>query len=393
MKNTFLRKVEKIVKVRILGRNVSYYIATLYKKNIHLFDVDIISRKEAYIKLYYKDYLDLINYKSTYEVSIYKNYGILRIYEYIKKNYILFIFLVIGTCLSFFLSKIIFDIEIITSNSKIKSLVASELKNHGIYKYQFKKDYHELKNIINEILEDNKDDLEWLEIKNVGNKYIVNIQIRKKKDVNEEKQYQNIVASKSGIILDIDASHGEIIKKNLDYVTKGDVIISGNILLPDGTSSLTNAIGKVYAEVWYKVKASYPYIYKEESYTGKAKKIYVINFLNKRISLFDYHKYNSYITDNKIILSNYLLPINLTLEKQYEMKVIDEAYTKEEAIEKAVALAKDKLLKKIDKASTIKSEKIIMTDLLDNGVMVEVFYSVIEQIGSEEVISLEEKGG
>ena len=34
-----------------------------------------------------------------------------------------------------------------------------------------------------------------------------------------------------------------------------------------------------------------------------------------------------------------------------------------------------------------------MTDLLDNGVMVEVFYSVIEQIGSEEVISLEEKGG
>lgn len=381
MQNTFLRKLEKIIEIKITGRNVVYYISHLYKKNISLFHVNIVSRKEAYLKLYYQDYLVLKKEKTTYEISIYKQYGLLKIKEYLKKNLFLYIFLGISICLIYFLSYLIFDIEIITSNTKLEKLVKEELKNHGIEKYQMKKNYEEIEKIIDEILFDNKDDLEWLEITNIGNKYIVHVQERKKEPSKEEYTYQHIIASKSGIIMDIDASSGEIVKKNLDYVTKGDIIISGSLLLPDNSNVLIKAEGKVYAEVWYKVKTFMPYIYQEETFTGKSKKVYILEFLSKRISLFDYQKYNSYQSNNEVLFYHNFLPIRLVKEKQYEMNVIDEAYTKEEAIQKASEESKKKLMAHLKDNSKIKSEKIIHVEESSEGVHVEVFYSVVEQIG------------
>lgn len=382
MQNTFLRKIEKIIEIKITGRNVTYYISHLYKKNISLFEVKIISRKEAYLKLYYQDYLNLKKEKTTYEISIYQKHGLLKFKDYLKKNMILFCFLLLALGVIYFLSLLIFDIEIITSNTKLKELVSIELKNHGIEKYQFKKSYDAIEEIIEEILNDNKDDLEWLEITNVGNKYVVSVQERKKAKEEEEYTYQHIIASKSGIIMDIDASSGEIIKSNLDYVNKGDIIISGSLLLPSNETALVKADGKVYAEVWYKVKTFMPYIYQEEIFTGNSKRVYIIEFLNKRISLLDYQKYNSYKSDNEVLLYHNLLPIRLVKEKQYEMHVIDEAYTKEEAITKARESSREKLLSHLEKDSTIKSEKVIKVEESDQGVNVEVFYSVIEQIGT-----------
>ena len=71
----------------------------------------------------------------------------------------------------FILSNMIFSVEVIHSNSKIIKLVTEELKDRGIKKYAFAKSYSEVEKIEKEILNNNKDNLEWLEIIRNGTKY------------------------------------------------------------------------------------------------------------------------------------------------------------------------------------------------------------------------------
>ena len=174
-----------------------------------------------------------------------------------------------------------------------------------------------------------------------------------------------------------------------DYVTKGDVIISGSITKPDRNKIIGTAKGEVYGEVWYVVEVDYPFIYKEETQTGKVKEVYVINFLGHRISLFDFNKFKTYSVNSKILLNNNFLPINLVKEKQYELNVIDEYYTEEEVIDNAIELAKDKLLTN-KTIKEIKDITILEENNYSSKISLKLFISVIENIGEYREIQLEE---
>ena len=145
----------------------------------------------------------------------------------------------------------------------------------------------------------------------------------------------------------------------------------------------------MYGEVWYTIDISYPFIYKEETQTGKNKEVYVINFLGKRISLFDFNKFKTYSKNTKLILNNNFLPVSLVKEKQYELNVVDEYYTEEEAINKAIELSKDKLLNN-NKIKEIKNITILEKNIYPSKVGLKLFVSVIENIGEYKKIELEE---
>jgi len=314
--------------------------------------------------------------------------GLLKIKEIFNKTKYLLIFLILGIMFLFFLSSLIFDIEIVHSNKEIRELLEIELNNYGIKKYNFKKDYNAIEKIKKEIINNNKEKIEWLEIIESGTKYIVRVEERKIEEKKEEFNYQDIVAKKSSVLKRIEASSGEIIKFKNDYVVKGETVISGSITLPDGSSSLTKAEGKVYGEVWYTVSVSYPYVYREEKLTGRSRELYLIKFLNKRISFFDYNKFKTFNYDEEIIYQNNLLPIKIVKEKQYELDVIDEVNTKKEAIDKGISYAKEKLKKQIGENIEIINEKPLKIVEKESIIEVDVYFSVIEEIG--EIKKIEE---
>ena len=223
-----------------------------------------------------------------------------------------------------------------------------------------------------------------------GTKYIVRVEERVKNNNKKNETYQNIVASKNAIITKVIAIYGEKVKFENNYVNKGDIIITGNMLKPDNSSILLHAKGQVLGEVWYKVDVDYPYIYKEEITTGKKKKVLVLNFLGKRICLFDFNKYNTFRSYKNLLFTNNILPIDLHLEKQYELKVIDEFLTEEEAIDKAIKEGKNKLIDNNKKIEKIKEIKIINKEFLSSKVKLKLFISVIEDIGIEEKIDVNE---
>ncbi len=369
------------VKIKVEGKNINYFIKKIIKRKINIIKLIPISYKEVDIILNYNDYKELIKYKSIYKISLTNYYGILKLKRIIKKNIILIYSLFIGLITIIILSNLIFSIDIIHENKEIRELINKELNKNGIKKYSFKKNYKKLESIEDKILKENKEKLEWIEITEEGTKYIVRIEERKINKKEEEYTYQHITSKKKATITEINAISGEKVKQINDYVNKGDIIISGFITLPDNTKVPTIAKGEVYGEVWYKVIIDYPYIYQEEYLTGKTKTIYVLNFINKRISFFDFKKYKSFKHKDKILISNQLSTINLTKEKQYEIIVKDEVYPEDIAINKAKTYIEKKLIKDNPNIKEIKEIIILSTEEKETTIHLKLFISVIENIG------------
>lgn len=380
MENKYLKRLDKIVKIKVSGRNVYRFIDRLIKDKVYIYDLKIINIKNVIIKISYDDYLILKDKKSIYDIDLLDVYGKLKIKKYFKEHYVFIIFLIIGYVVLMFLSNFIFDIEVVHANFEIRELVYRELRKNGIEKYIFRKSYQELENIEKNILDNNKTKIEWIEINRSGTKYIVRVEERKIDKGEERFEYQDIVSSKSGIITKVLAKSGEIIKNTNDYIKGGEVVISGNITLPDGSSVLSRASGKVYAEVWYLVDVSYPYIYREEILTGRAKEVFLIKFLNKRISLFDFSKFNTFKKSDRILFGDIFKFLSFIKEKQYEMIVIDEFYTKEEVVVKAVERAVTRVNDTLREDEQIIKYRILSTYYDESKVNLKIFFSVNEEV-------------
>lgn len=380
MENKYLKRLDKIVKIKVSGRNVYRFIDRLIKDKVYIYDLKIINIKNVIIKISYDDYLILKDKKSIYDIDLLDVYGKLKIKKYFKEHYVFIIFLIIGYVVLMFLSNFIFDIEVVHANFEIRELVYRELRKNGIEKYIFRKSYQELENIEKNILDNNKTKIEWIEINRSGTKYIVRVEERKIDKGEERFEYQDIVSSKSGIITKVLAESGEIIKNTNDYIKGGEVVISGNITLPDGSSVLSRASGKVYAEVWYLVDVSYPYIYREEILTGRAKEVFLIKFLNKRISLFDFSKFNTFKKSDRILFGDIFKFLSFIKEKQYEMIVIDEFYTKEEVVVKAVERAVTRVKDTLREDEQIIKYRILSTYYDESKVNLKIFFSVNEEV-------------
>lgn len=380
MENKYLKRLDKIVKIKVSGRNVYRFIDRLIKDKVYIYDLKIINIKNVIIKISYDDYLILKDKKSIYDIDLLGVYGKLKIKKYFKEHYVFIIFLIIGYVVLMFLSNFIFDIEVVHANFEIRELVYRELRKNGIEKYIFRKSYQELENIEKNILDNNKTKIEWIEINRSGTKYIVRVEERKIDKGEERFEYQDIVSSKSGIITKVLAKSGEIIKNTNDYIKGGEVVISGNITLPDGSSVLSRASGKVYAEVWYLVDVSYPYIYREEILTGRAKEVFLIKFLNKRISLFDFSKFNTFKKSDRILFGDIFKFFSFIKEKQYEMIVIDEFYTKEEVVVKAVERAVTRVNDTLREDEQIIKYRILSTYYDESKVNLKIFFSVNEEV-------------
>ena len=391
MKNTFIDKFKSSVKILVEGKNINNYIKRIIDSKISIIDLKYINYNRAEIIIKYNDYLTLKDKRSIYKLKVIEKYGKLKLIDGLKENYILFFSLFIGIFIIVFLSNFIFDIEIIHSNKDIIELIENELLKNDIKKYHFKKKYIEIEKIEDKILEENKKSLEWIEIEEVGTKYIIRIEERKIKEKEDNNMYQNVVMSKSGIIKKIIATSGEKVKEVNSFVSKDSVVISGEITKPNGDIIYTSASGRVYATVWYTIDVEYPYHYKEEILTGKTMEVYYIKIFNKKIGLFLFDKYKNFQSEPDIIISNNIFPISLVKEKQYELNVIDDIYTEDEVINKAIELSESRLLASNSKIESIDEVSVISKENLDSKIKLKLFLSVLEEVSEIRKIDIFEK--
>ena len=379
MTNNFFLFFKSKIKINIKGRKIERFIKRLADNKINIYNMEMINRNEANIVILKSDYLKVLNIKSIYEFNIVGGTGMIKIRKTLKINSLILVFLVIGIIVLQILSRMIFSIEVIHTDKSIRNKMLSELENYGLKIHAFKKSYDEVQKIKEQILTNHKDDIEWLEIENIGTKYIVRLEERKIKNNEESNEKRHVIASKNAIIKKIEAENGEIVKEINSYVNAGDIIISGNITLNEQVKNTVSASGHVYGEVWYKVKVDYPLAYSEKHETGNSQKRLVFNFLNKSYEL-GFKKYKDKNVSSKTLLKHIFLPISLTYDNQRELIVIDEVYTIEQAIKKAEERAYAEINSKLNDKEKILSSKNLKVDVNDSKIELEIFFTVYEDI-------------
>ena len=375
-------------RIVITGKRPDYFIRELIKRNVNIYD--LVKEKNKLEIVVDRDGIKKINsIKTSYKYKIIDRYGLIKVKYMLKKYAIFLICFGVGILINILLSRVIFDVDVIHSNSYIRELVYNDLADLGIRKFNFKVSYRKKEEIVKEILKRETNDIEWLEIEDVGTKYIIKVEQRKKNKETKVCENKNIVAKKDAMILEILADQGEVVTKKLDYVKKGDILISGVIHNKEDIVSKRCAEGKVFGEVWYQVHLEVPKRYEEVNVTGREKKQLEIEILDKRYTLFN--NFKTYKREEFSIIKSNLLPFSINYTKYLETNVKTYNYSIRDINSIALDMAQNKLLNKLGEEDTIISKKVLKKEEKESKILVDVFVKVKEDITDYKDIVIEEE--
>lgn len=159
----------------------------------------------------------------------------------------------------------------------------------------------------------------------------------------EEEVPADIVADVDGIIEDIHATSGRAMFADGDIVTKGEVLIAGEMKLRqpqygniDTGWMVVHAAGAVTARTWRTLEESVPLASGVKRYTGEEQKLYSLQFLWKKWDFFQ-NSSISWQTCDKITCTEFLtlfgrkLPVGLTTVTLREYVIEEQPLDTEDA--------------------------------------------------------------
>lgn len=374
-------------KIRVVGKNTNHFFNELIKRKINIYEINK-KKKNLIIVIDVEQYDDILSIETSCKIEIIDRIGISKYKYLLIKNYIFVLFFCLAILFSIFLSNIIFDVEVVHSNNKLKEVVYKDLEYYGIEKYRFKISYNEREKIKKKILKKEIDNLEWMEIEEIGTKYVINIEERKKNKNIKLCKNRNIVAKKDAMILEIKADSGEIVKKINDYVKKGDVLISGVIHNKEDVVSNKCAIGKVYGEVWYKINIILPIYYEEKRKTGNNSYGLELRVLNSSVDFFE--NYDDVYKNRVISFNTGILPIDINFVKYDEVNIIEKKYDIINVDKDALIIAEERLKKYFNDKEKVITKKVLKKEMKESKIYIEVFVKVKEDITSYEKIKEKE---
>ena len=325
-----------------------------------------IITSSKYLKQPIKD-----NYYSNINIIGYT--GIDLFIKTLKKYIIDYIFLIIFIISLYLTSNIIIAIEIKHENNEIKKEVKSIIKEYKITPFTIKKDLKTLNSISDEIINKNRDLLEWISISNDGMKYIIAVEERIKTNKIKQPTSCNVISTHDAIITKIISESGTTLIEKGSNVHKGDILISSEIIQNEEVKANVCATGTVYGETWYKINILSPLTKIIKTPTKR----YRYNFqYNKKY--FYKKNYKNYDESTIFKYKNF----RIVKQQEYTTKTIHLTYeeAKKEAINKAIT----SLIEKTGKNSKIISQNVLKESKKNSKIELEIFVS-IEQIISERI--------
>lgn len=378
-------------KVRIVvNENNNKFLNYLIYNKIYY---DSLNKYNEYFVLdvSYDDYLYI---RRRYKCHIVKYYGKKNIVNMYENNKYVLLSLIISFMLLFLLCNTIFDIKINSDNKDIINIINNSLSDNGIGLYKRKVSFDKLNSIKNKILEDNKDTLEWIEIREKGCIYYIDVTPRVKSNNNVDNTFpSDIVAEKDGVIKHIVVHRGSKIIDNGDYVKKGDILISGNIIKNENVIDKVHSEGVIYAETWKTVNISIPfkridYVYK------KTINHYYLDIFGHKFTISGKYDSDNTINKKSIVLDKPYLFFKLYKEEKKIYDYNEVILNKEEAYNEALNRSIDVINKELSSDEYIISKKVLKKEVKRSKINLEVFFKVYEKIGvTSEIQDIGEENG
>ncbi len=368
---------KEIVWIKIKAKSYYNILTKLSELGITIYD----NKKNddgILIKTSLNDYTRIKKYLVSYKTEIVTSSGLLKMKELMQKYIVFFLSSILSIVILFLANMVIFKIDIKSSNKNIQNILEKELSSRGIKTLTLKKSHAQIEKIVNNILDNNKDTLEWLEIKYDG--LIMNVYVTEKTIPKEEESYDkcNIISRTDAKITSLNLYRGVALKEINDYVTKGEVIITGEITHNEEVKNIVCASGEVYGEVWYKVKVTVPYNEYYSKYTGKKRFNISVKIGDDEYDIFKSRIKNKRVKKTLLYKLNDFA-INFVEEKEYEESV--RKLSEKEAYNKALKLAEDKVKLKLRENEAILYKKVLKKEVNDSTIYVEVFIVTKENIG------------
>lgn len=355
---------------------------------------DSLSKYNDYyvINVSYDDYLYI---RKRYKCHIVKYYGKKNIINIFDNNKYVFLSLILSFMLLFLLCNTIFDIKINSDDEEIIKIINNSLSENGISLYKRKASFNKLISIKNDILNSNKDTLEWIEIKEKGCIYYIDVTPRVKLNDNDlDYKPSDIIASNDGVIKYIVVHRGNKVIDIGDYVKKGDVLITGNIIKNEDVIDKVHSEGVVYAETWKTVNISIPFKRIDYVYTGKKVNHYYLDIFGHHFTLIGKYDSNETINKKSVVIDKPYLFFKLYKEEKKKYSYNEIILSEEEAYNEAINRSVKEISKNLSSDEYIISKKVLKKEVNSSKIDLEVFFKVYEKIGvASEIRDIGEENG
>ncbi len=329
---------------------VEKFINICMRRQVFLWDLKKTRSKEAEVKLSIKGFklLRPIAKKSHSKIRIQKKVGLPFFINKYKgrKAFIFgaffFVFII------YFLMSFVWEIEVIGNRQVQTNYIHQQLAQidvkPGILKYNI-----DIDKIANTLILNTKE-LSWVNVSLKGTKIKVSVAERKTEPNLVPKDIPcNIIAKRDGLIRSVTAKTGENKVVTGDTVIEGQLLISGNIENKDPSMppKLVHAIGNVIARTWYEGLSNVETSITYNRRTGRKQDLYSLKLMAKKTNVLHRKiKFEMYEKDeiNKkfTILKDLVIPIEIDIDRLYEI----EKQQKIMAFHEAVSLAKETAYKK-----------------------------------------------
>jgi len=263
-----------------------------------------------------------------------------------KKRYVLAVGPVMLALFFMISSAFVWNIEVTGNTVTTTETVIKALEKNG-FSLGSRKSDNDYSMLAQKVLLD-VPSLVWVSVNVKGTKAVVEV---KERDIPPEiadlDTYSDIIATKDGLITYIAPFSGIATVKVGDSVTKGQTLISGQIMYKDGSVAPCASYGEVKAKVWYTFAFECPKEIYVKQYTGREKHRYELNLFGKKIKLFNkssisYKEYDNIIDNEQLCLGDDIyLPFYLTTTTYREIKQVK----RELDTEQQMLISRDRLKK------------------------------------------------
>ena len=383
--------IKGYVRVEIEGFFIERLINLCIKKSILLWNS---KRKKAtllYTNVSISDFRKIAKFakETGCKIRIKDKKGLPFIFHKYKKRKIFFILLGVIFIGIITLSNFIWNIDVVGNGNIPKEEILSILNENEI-KIGNLKSKIDTKKVINDIRL-KRDDISWVGIEIKGTNVIVKVvEATQKPDIVNEEEFCNIVATKPGIIVKVNAINGTPLVKEGDVINEKTILIGGWLEGKYTGTRYVHANGSVKAKVWYTQTEKVELKQVKSTRTGNIENKFSVNINNFIINFYKtlskFEKYDTIEKKQKLkLFSDFYMPLEIINKTNYEVIEEEIEYSKEDAKHKAVEEAKNKLNEKIaDKENLLN----IYTNYAETNeyIEVQVTYEVLEEIGAKEKI-------
>ena len=387
-----LKYIFGYVRVSIEGYYIERFINICTINKLLIWNLKRDKGTKLYLNIGIEDFYKAvkISKKLKCKIKIIRKNGIPFVINKYKKRKVflgtlVFIILLIGISTNF-----IWNISIVVDGSEQFENIENDILEAGI-KVGMKKSEVNIQETINKI-RFKRNDISWMGIEIKGTNVIVKVvKSAEAPEVIDEKDYSNIIATKSATITKIIAQNGTAKVKNGDKVEEGQILIQGVMEGKYTGNRYVHSLGEVEGIVEYTKSEKIPLKFTEKVKTGNKEtkiRIKINNFqINFYKTLSKFKIYDTIEKEKKFkIFSNLYLPISITKITVEELENVQMEYSIEKATEIGTEKLEQKLEQEIGKEKNIlnKDINIIKTE---EYIEVNVTYEVVENIGMQEKIN------